>query len=107
MFPAVTYENSVHVFNFYHDGAVQQGMSHRTKLYRLAKAFDVKYRSQAYSVGCHLSHQGSETVITVSPQHYKVWVDIRFSSTLEKMDFSEIENLAPPNHRLVAAMPAC
>jgi hypothetical protein len=61
-------------------------MSHHTKLYRLVKAFDLQHRSQAYSIGCQLAYQGSETVITVSQHHYKVWVDVRSHRTLGKLN---------------------
>jgi hypothetical protein len=107
MFPVVVYEHTVHVFSFYHNDAIQQAMSHQTKLYRLVGAFSVQQRSQAYTVGCHLSHHGGETVITVSQQHYKVWVDLRSCVPLEKLAALVAESLASSKDKLLVSLPAC
>jgi len=95
MLPVVADEGLVRGFKFYHDGIVQQGIAHRLKLYKLVESFDRHQRSQAYSLGCQLAHQGSDTVITVSSKCYKVWIEIRSKvgtdSHLEQVSLTAVE----------------
>lgn len=76
MLPIVIYEDLVRLFNFYHDGAVRQGMSYRSRLYKLVRVEDANHRPQAYCFACGIAHQRVATVVTVSMQQYKVWVEV-------------------------------
>jgi hypothetical protein len=77
MLPILVYESFISLFNFYHDGRVQQGMSYNKSLYRLLKTYELNKRLQAYSLGISLSQQHRGIVITVSHRHYKVWLELR------------------------------
>jgi hypothetical protein len=77
MLPVVVYETLISLFNFYREGQVYQGMSCRQQIYKLVSTYTVEARLQAYTEGCDLSNQGNQVVITVSSQHYKVWVALR------------------------------
>ena len=77
MLPVVLHETLTSAFSFYNEGQVYQGMSCQKRLYKLISTYTIKSRLQAYAMGCELSGHGNQVVITVSPEHYKVWVDLR------------------------------
>jgi hypothetical protein len=77
MLPVVIYETLISLFSFYREGHISQGMSYRRRLYKLMSTYTAEARLQAYTAGCELASQGNQVVITVSPEHYKVWIDLR------------------------------
>lgn len=79
MLPALVSEQFISQFRFYHRGTVCEGMSYRSKLYRLEQVFEENHRSKAFSYACALSHGKIETVVTKSNASYKVWVDLSAS----------------------------
>lgn len=85
MLPLVIYEDSVRLFNYYFDGSVRQGMSYRSKLYKLIRACQHGNRLHLYGVGCSLANHGIETVITASEQEYKVWVEVSAEVNLDSI----------------------
>jgi hypothetical protein len=77
MFPIIVHEATVRVFNYYFEGQICQAMCCFKKFYKLVETFDVRDRTKACTVANHFTQQSDQTVITASPQSYKVWVEIR------------------------------
>ncbi len=75
--PSVVTEPQITRFKFYLDQSVQDGMTYQNELYRLAQAFPSRDRQTAYRYGCELVGQGVPTIISVSKQHYLVWISLR------------------------------
>lgn len=75
--PYVLTEHQISPFKFYREGAIQDGMTYGNELYRLARCFSLANRLEVYRFGCELIAQGIPTVISVSKQHYSVWVSLR------------------------------
>lgn len=61
-------------FNFYRDGAMQQGICYGTDLYGLAHAFAQQDQFNAFRIASQLLGIGHQTIVTVSKQNYQVWV---------------------------------
>ncbi len=83
MLPSLIHEQLLHPFNFYDGGNVYQGMSHQGRLYKLLHTFNVSDRPRSYALGCELSYQGFQVVISVSLRQYKVWVNVAADLTPE------------------------
>lgn len=75
--PYVLTEQQISLFKFYGENAIQEGMTYANELYKLAKRFNLDNRLEAYRFGCEPIAQGIPTVISVSKQHYSVWVSLR------------------------------
>lgn len=75
--PYVLTEQQISPFKFYRENAVQNGMTYGNELYRLTKRFSINNRLEAYRFGCELIGQGIPTIISVSEQHYRVWISLR------------------------------
>jgi len=75
--PLVINSSQVHLFNFYQDGMVNQGMRYGTDLYGKAYTFATQDRLLAFDFATQLAATGTQTVITVSPQEYRVWVHLQ------------------------------
>lgn len=75
--PPVVTEPQIKRFKFYIDQSVQDGMTYQNELYRLVKEFTITDYYAAYHCGCDLIGQGVPTVISVSQQHYLVWISLR------------------------------
>jgi hypothetical protein len=84
MFPIIVHEATVRVFNYYFEGQICQAMCCFKKFYRLVETFDVRDRTKACTVANQFTQQSDQTVITASPQSYKVWVEIRAKVELEE-----------------------
>lgn len=80
--PCTLPEQQLSPFKFYSNHAVQDGMTYGNELYRLAKQFSLADRSEVYLFGCELISQGIPTIISVSKQHYSVWVSLRNHSAV-------------------------
>ncbi|MBF2028019.1 MAG: hypothetical protein IGS48_14850 [Oscillatoriales cyanobacterium C42_A2020_001] len=82
MLPLVLNEHQVHLFNFYLDGEIHLGMRHGVSLFGLVNTFAVSQRSEAYQCANKLAQAGRSVSITVSRQHYKVWIRLAASEEL-------------------------
>ena len=74
--PKIVQCHEVHIFNFYRDGALHEGIHYSGKLYRLIEIFPNDKRLQASALGCKL---GGSIVITVSEAGFKVWGEMRLN----------------------------
>lgn len=75
--PYVVPEQRVTLFKFYMDQTIQDGMTYRNELYRLAKEFGSDDRLEAYRFGYELIGQGASPLISVSKHRYRVWISLR------------------------------
>lgn len=75
--PPMISEQQMTLFKFYMDQTVQDGMTYRNDLYRLARQFTRDERLEAYRFGCELHGQGVLTLFSVSKQGYTVWISLR------------------------------
>ena len=79
MLPIVVHEQTTRFFNYYFQGEIYQGMCFQKRLYRLLHAFTQEQRLYAYKFASSLA-QCNEIVITVSNEHYQVWIDLALES---------------------------
>ncbi|HEY9699973.1 MAG TPA: hypothetical protein V6D10_22130 [Trichocoleus sp.] len=75
MLPIIVHEHTIHPFNYYFQGDICQGMSFHKKLYRLLHSFEVEQQLYAQKFACSFA-QCREIIVTVSEQHYRVWIDL-------------------------------
>jgi hypothetical protein len=92
MLPAIVQESLTASFNFYREGFLYQGMSCQKRLYKLIGIHTIENRLQAYSSGCKLANQGDRTIITVSAEHYKVWVDVGSEAIAQPLALLELQS---------------
>lgn len=76
MTPLVISEATVRVFIFYRDGSLCKGLFLRRKFFKLVRRFDNCFREHAFSTGWKLSNRELDTIITVSPTGYGIWVEM-------------------------------
>ena len=95
MLPVVIQESLTASFNFYREGILYQGMSCQKRLYKLISIHTVENRLQAYRSGCKLSNRGDRTVITVSAEHYKIWVELRAQAIAQPLTSLESQSRNP------------
>lgn len=81
MLPMLLDETFAHIFVFYWNGRLCKGLRAGNKLYKMVEIFQRQERDEAFRLGCSLCEQGFETFITVSPQGYRVWVDLQCGTT--------------------------
>ncbi|HEY9662917.1 MAG TPA: hypothetical protein V6C65_31115 [Allocoleopsis sp.] len=84
MEPLLIYEKFISRFKFWLDGQVQDGMQHRHELFRCLHIETLLGRQKIYDLSWALSHEGVHTVITVSKEHYTLWVNLRSLAKLER-----------------------
>lgn len=72
--PAFINSDQACLFNFYHDGVMQQGICYGANLYGLAYAFTQQDQLNAFHFASQLLATGCQAVITLSKQKYQVWV---------------------------------
>lgn len=77
MLPVVLDEAFAQIFVFYWHGKFCKGLRTRNRLYKMVEAFDFQCRDHAFTLVNDLDRQGLETYITVSPQGYRVWVELK------------------------------
>ncbi len=75
MLPPIIHERLVSRFKFW-DGGIYEGMMYRQGFYKLLYEFDIRDRTQAYSLACQMAEQGTTTVITAAPLRYAIWVGL-------------------------------
>lgn len=80
-FPTVP-EDCVSSFNFYLNGQVHQGILYFDELYGLVSEFKAHQRLTAYQSILDLIEQGNDVLMTVSPSHYRSWINLRSSDCL-------------------------
>ncbi|MBD1863870.1 MULTISPECIES: hypothetical protein [Trichocoleus] len=71
-------ELTIHRFKFLGaQGDLQDGMRHRSELYRHVASFEIEQHRQAYALGIDLAQHGGKTVLTRSQGSCAVWVSLR------------------------------
>ncbi|MDX2216609.1 MAG: hypothetical protein SFY66_25320 [Oculatellaceae cyanobacterium bins.114] len=81
--PTIIHETSVNPFTFYFDGSFHQGMNHQGRLYKLFTTFLPAQRATAFVCACKLAAQETQTIVTASAHHYRVWTDLSASHSLK------------------------
>jgi hypothetical protein len=100
MLPIIIHEQIIQFFRFYRNGNLQHGMSYRGQLYKLVKSFPTHTRSEAYALGNRFSHQGYQSVITVTLQTYRVWIELRAPVELETVELRSQNTTNVPTDEL-------
>lgn len=81
MLHQVLREDLVQLFKFYLAGAIRTGMRHSNDLYGLIEEFDPRGRLKAYALAQELATDAKSTIVTVSDAGYKVWINLKTSSS--------------------------
>ncbi|MEO1144823.1 MAG: hypothetical protein AAFY26_04375 [Cyanobacteria bacterium J06638_22] len=75
--PTIVHETFIHPFNFHHKGRIYSAAFFRNTIYAQLRKFHVDERSRAYDFSWSMSEKGYLALITATPTHYKVWIDVR------------------------------
>lgn len=75
--PTIIHETFLQPFNFHHKGCIYTAAIFRKTIYAQLRKFHINERSRAYDFSLSMSEQGYLALITVTPNYYKVWVDVR------------------------------
>ena len=79
--PTIVLETFIQPFNFHHRGSIYNAALFRNTIYAQLRKFHVDERAKAYDFSWSISEKGYLAVITATPSHYKVWVDVRVLQT--------------------------
>lgn len=80
MLPTLIGEQNAHLFSFYLDRSVRQGLRYGLGLYGWVYSFPIGDRLAAFDLAAELGALGNQTVITVSQNSYKVWIELTSDS---------------------------
>lgn len=80
MLPTLIREQGAHFFNFYWDSSVRQGLRYGSGLYGCVDRFSAKDRLVAFNLAVALGESGHQTIITVSQESYRVWMELKSSA---------------------------
>ncbi len=97
MLPKVVRETDVHVFKFWFNGALQDGLHHDNELFYRALVVDTEKRPRLYHMGCKLSEQGGTTLITITDQSCSLWLSLRGQDLLTQVQQNPVAGLPQPN----------
>lgn len=75
--PLVVHETQIKAFKYHQKGSVYKATFFRSTLHKLVRQFDEEHRIAAYTLGYGLADQGDIVLITVGPNGYKIWTDVR------------------------------
>jgi hypothetical protein len=70
-------EQFVSQFRYWREGQLRTGMRFRCNLFEYVTKFSSRQRAQVFDFVERLSGTGKEVVVTASPSHYTIWVNLR------------------------------
>jgi hypothetical protein len=80
-------EQFVSQFKYWREGHVWTGMRFRSDLFEYISKFTHQQRHQAFDLAWKLAQSGKEAIITATPNHYTVWVNLREASGADMADW--------------------
>jgi hypothetical protein len=94
MLPKVLRETDINVFKFWFNGALQDGLHYDNELFYRALVVNSAKRTRLYHLGCKLSENGGQTVITVAEEESSLWLSLRSRRAMAKQgDAASIQGL--------------
>ncbi|MEM0982182.1 MAG: hypothetical protein AAGH78_18175 [Cyanobacteria bacterium P01_H01_bin.58] len=98
MLPKVVFEHEVQLFKFWFNGALQDGIHFANELYYRLQEKPMPLRSRLYQIGCRLSRNGADVVLTVSEDRCSLWANLRNQQVAalavsERLALPSVENL--------------
>ncbi|BAU14167.1 hypothetical protein LEP3755_47120 [Leptolyngbya sp. NIES-3755] len=78
--PQMIQESSIHIFRFFHDNKVREGIRFGNTLYAAVYQFDVNHRLHTYQMAWALSEAKVPLVVSLSPTRLVVWVNLQSPS---------------------------
>lgn len=97
MLPKVVRETDLHVFKFWFNGALQDGLHYDNELFYRALAVELDKRTRLYHLGCKLATQGGDALITISDQSSSLWLSLRSQELLAQIQENPVEGLPHPS----------
>jgi len=73
-------EHEAHIFNFYLDGSIRQGLRHDQTLYGWVYRFSSHDRRAALRLASELEEMGHLVILTTSQHSYQIWIELRSST---------------------------
>lgn len=70
-------EQFVSQFNYWREGQMRKGMRFRSDLFEHIAVFDHRQRQQVFELTERLAETVQTVVVTASPSHYTVWINLR------------------------------
>lgn len=89
MEPILLTEEIVSFFKFWMDGQIQEGMRWNCELFRHHRTFSKSQRELVFTSAWELTHDGTQVVITVSPDKYQIWLNLRTLSSEKKRSINQ------------------
>lgn len=77
MLPLVLNEEQIFTFSFWFNGSIRCGMQHQGQLYCHLESFPLHKRPQVYQLGCKLTQQHTEIVLSSSAAICSLWGNLR------------------------------
>jgi hypothetical protein len=93
MLPKVVRETDVHIFKFWFDGALQDGLHYDNELFYRALAVESVQRTRLYHLGCKLSEKGGTALVTLSEQGSSLWLSLRSQAVLAQIADNPVQGL--------------
>ncbi|MEO1095134.1 MAG: hypothetical protein AAFX01_09560 [Cyanobacteria bacterium J06638_28] len=96
--PKVVFEREVQLFKFWFNGALQEGIHFANELYYRLQEKPAPLRSRLYQIGCRLSRNGADVVLTISDDRCSLWANLRNQQVAalavsERLALPSVENL--------------
>ncbi len=105
MLPLIAEHDQVFTFRFWRDDRIHEGLHYRGELFCHVQSFPIHQRVRVYHLACKLEHQGSPTLVLLSPEQCSLWLSLR-GAMVEKILLRHLPlELLPPPPALPAALP--
>jgi len=88
--PPVLSEDNCHLFKFWFNNAVRDGMSYNSQLFYRSQTVEPDDRASLYLQACKLARQAQVTV-TTAENSYSLWISLRHP---------ELMPVAPPDRAI-------
>ncbi|MBD0335114.1 MAG: hypothetical protein ICV62_06475 [Cyanobacteria bacterium Co-bin13] len=77
MLPQVLLESQLHLFKFWFNGSVQDGLHHQNELYYRAQTVRSDQRTRLYQTACRLAERQADIVVSTAGNCCSLWISLR------------------------------
>ena len=95
MLPKIIQEATICPFKFWSGQHVRIGMTYCGELFYCLQTTRLTARTQLFQLACQLGHQGADVLLTLTPEHCRLWVGLR-SQSIEALSSTRLPSLRLP-----------
>lgn len=77
MLPQVLPESQLHIFKFWFNGSVQDGLHYRNELFYRARTVNSSERTRLYQLACRLCDRNADLVLSAIEDSCSLWISLR------------------------------